>query len=278
MSAPFRWALRRVPGAQQATRLASQAFVEATFPIPAHYDRILRVRPLAEKLGRAYLRSQVHDPEVRAKLTPQYGLGCKRPSFHNGYLATFNRPNVLLETASITEIGADAVHTSDGAQHRLDVLILATGFKVMDPENMPTYELRGVGGLSLREKWSNERLQAYEGVSVPQFPNHFNIFGPYGYNGSSYFALIEAQTAHIIRVLSHARKVGAERVEVTQEANDRFSSTRTAMCRCARPPRWNRPSAVGDSTWMTTRSAGGHAHRPSRQRGARTALPRRMRT
>ncbi len=222
LSTPFRWALRHVPGAQQVTRLVSQAFVEATFPIPAHYDRILRIRPLAEKLGRAYLRSQVRDPKVRAELTPQYGLGCKRPSFHNGYLATFNRANVLLETAPIREISADAVHTADGAVHQLDVLILATGFKVMDPENMPTYELRGVGGLSLRDKWSNERLQAYEGVSVPQFPNHFNIFGPYGYNGSSYFALIEAQTAHIIRVLSHARKVGADRVEVTQEANDRF--------------------------------------------------------
>jgi cation diffusion facilitator CzcD-associated flavoprotein CzcO len=222
LSTPIRWALRRLPGSQTAARLASQAFVEMTFPVPAHYDRILHVRPIAEKAALAYLKSQVHDPITRDKLTPRYGLGCKRPSFHNGYLATFNRDNVDLETIPISHISAHAVHMADGRAHELDVLILATGFKVMDPDNMPTYRLRGVDGVDAAEWWSGHRLQAYEGVSVPGFPNYFTIFGPYGYNGSSYFALIEAQTAHILRVLKHARRKRANYIEVTQEANDRF--------------------------------------------------------
>ncbi len=222
LSAPLRWALRHIPGTQTVARLVSQLFVEATFPVPAHYDGILHARPLIEKAALAYLKSQVHDLNVRDGLTPRYGLGCKRPSFHNSYLATFNRDNVRLQTSPIAKIGPHAVHTDDGSAHELDVLILATGFKVMDPENMPTYTLRGVGGLDLTDWWTKHRLQAYEGVSVPGFPNYFTIFGPYGYNGSSYFALIEAQTAHVLRVLKHARKVQANRIEVTREANDRF--------------------------------------------------------
>jgi cation diffusion facilitator CzcD-associated flavoprotein CzcO len=161
-------------------------------------------------------------PEVREKLTPHYGLGCKRPSFHNSYLATFNRDDVHLETNSITHVDTHAVHTADGAVHEIDILILATGFKVADPGNMPTYRLHGRGGVELEQWWDENRLQSYHGVSVPQFPNHFSIFGPYGYNGSSYFALIEAQSAHIMRLLERARATGSNYVEVTPEANQRF--------------------------------------------------------
>ena len=222
LASPMQWMLEHLPGSRSAVRLASQLFVEATFPIPAHYEGRLHVRALAERAALAYLKSQVTDPLTREKLSPRYGLGCKRPSFHNSYLATFNRQNVFLETTPISHVTADAVHTTSDRAHDLDVLILATGFKVMDPDNMPTYTLRGVGGVDLTDWWEGRRLQAYEGISVPGFPNHFTIFGPYGYNGSSYFALIEAQTAHILRVLRHARRRSADYVEVTHEANDRF--------------------------------------------------------
>ncbi|MGI9123698.1 MAG: NAD(P)/FAD-dependent oxidoreductase, partial [Mycobacterium sp.] len=75
---------------------------------------------------------------------------------------------------------------------------------------------------TLSEFWETNRLQAYEGVSIPGFPNMFTVFGPYGYVGSSYFALIEAQTHHIVRCLKRARRAGATRIEVRHEANDRF--------------------------------------------------------
>lgn len=224
LTPPLQWALGRIPGTPSAVRLVSQLFVEATFPVPAHYEGRLHVRSTVERGARAYLASQVKDPRIREKLSPRYGLGCKRPSFHNSYLSTFNRPDVFLETTPISHVTSDAVHTAGGRAHQLDALILATGFKVMDPDNTPTYSLRGIDGVDLTDWWESRRLQAYEGISVPGFPNHFTIFGPYGYNGSSYFALIEAQTAHILRVLGRARKRKADYVEVTQEANDRFFS------------------------------------------------------
>ncbi|RMI35431.1 flavin-containing monooxygenase [Nocardia stercoris] len=218
---PARLALR-VPGGRALTRLLSQTYVEFTFPLAAHYHRSLPTAAIGERTGLAHLRRQVKDPAVRAALTPNYALGCKRPSFSNDYLATFNRSNVLLETSAITEITPTGVRTANGVEHAAEVLILATGFKVMESGNMPTYELRGVGGRDLETWWDENRLQAYEGVSVPGFPNFFSIIGPYGYNGASYFTLIENQTRHILRCLRHARSRNAARIEVTVEANDRF--------------------------------------------------------
>ncbi len=80
---------------------------------------------------------------MRDKLTPRYAVGCKRPGFHNTYLATFNRDNVSLVTEPIDKITGSGVATTDGETHEVDVLILATGFKVMDPDDVLTYPVSG---------------------------------------------------------------------------------------------------------------------------------------
>ncbi|WP_409497410.1 flavin-containing monooxygenase [Amycolatopsis sp. cmx-11-12] len=219
---PVRLAMRRLPGAKRLSRLASQALVELTFPLAAHFHKLLPTAGAGERIGLAHLRRAVKDPETREKLTPRYALGCKRPSFSNDYLQTFDREDVTLETTSIDAITESGVRTVDGTEHPVDVLVLATGFKVFEKGNMPAFTVRGAGGTDLEKFWEENRFQAYQGVSVPGFPNLFTILGPYGYNGSSYFNLIETQTAHIMRCLRNARKTGATRVEVTNEANDRY--------------------------------------------------------
>jgi cyclohexanone monooxygenase len=221
LPAAARWAMR-IPGGKLVQRLLSQAFVEVTFPISANYFTVFPLAKRSAEAARGYLRQQVEDPDVREKLTPQYAVGCKRPGFHNTYLSTFNRDNVRLVTEPIDKITPYSVATTDGINHEVDVLILATGFKVMDTDNVPTYAVTGSGGRSLSRFWDEQRLQAYEGVSVPGYPNMFTVFGPYGYVGSSYFALIETQTHHIVRCLKRARRTGATRVEVTEEANARY--------------------------------------------------------
>jgi cyclohexanone monooxygenase len=219
---PLRWLMRRLPLGDLGARVASQTFVELTFPLPAHFNGLVPFAALAERAARAHLRRQVHDSVLREQLTPRYAVGCKRPSFHNEYLATFNRDNVLLETAPIQRVTKTGIRTEDGTLHKADVLILATGFKVFEHGNMPPFPIRGAGGVDLERWWDEHRFQAYEGVSVPGFPNFFTVLGPYGYNGSSYFNLIETQTRHILRCLKRARHRGATRVEVTREANDRY--------------------------------------------------------
>jgi cation diffusion facilitator CzcD-associated flavoprotein CzcO len=221
LPAPVRWAMR-IPGGKAVQRLASQAFVEVTFPVSAHYFTVFPLAKRAETIGRAYLRKQVDDPVVRDQLTPRYAVGCKRPGFHNTYLSTFNRDNVLLVTDPIDKVTPSAVATVDGCTHDIDVPVLATGFKVMDNDNIPTYPVTGRDGRSLARFWDDHRLQAYEGVSLPCFPNFFTVFGPYGYVGSSYFALIETQTHHIVRCLKQAKRWHANRIEVRKEANDRY--------------------------------------------------------
>jgi cation diffusion facilitator CzcD-associated flavoprotein CzcO len=221
---PLPWAARlamRVPGGMALQRLLSQAYVEVVFPLPAQYYTVFPMVRRAEAAGRAYLRKQVRDPVLRDKLTPRYAVGCKRPGFHNTYLSTFNRDNVRLVTEPVDKITGSGVVTAKGERHDADVLILATGFKVMDVDSA-TFALTGSGGRDLAGFWSENRLQAYEGVSVPGFPNFFCICGPYAYVGSSYFALIETQTRHILRCLMRAQRRSARRVEVKPEANDRY--------------------------------------------------------
>lgn len=214
--------LGAIPGLRQGARLASQAFVEATFPVLAHFHRWIPGTGALEVAARQYIRAQVSDPRTRDRLTPAYTLGCKRPSFHNSYLSTFNRDNVALETASIDAITPAGICTSDGVEHELDVLILATGFKVTDKDALPTYALTAADGTDLGEHWEAERFHSFQGVSTAGFPNYFTVFGPYGYNGASYFTLVENSAAHIVRVLDEARRRDADRAEVTAEAQERY--------------------------------------------------------
>ncbi len=215
-----RWAMR-VPGGMAVQRLLSQIYVELTFPLSAQYFTVFPLAKRAEAMGKAFLRREVDDPVLREKLTPRYAVGCKRPAFHNTYLSTYNRDNVDLITDPIDKITPAGVATVEGDLHEVDVLILATGFKVMDVDTL-TYDITGRDGLTLSRFWDENRLQAYEGISVPGFPNFFTVCGPYGFVGSSFFALIEAQTHHIVRCLKQAERRHATRVEVTQNANDRY--------------------------------------------------------
>ncbi len=185
-----RWLLEHLSGARPAAPLLSQVFVELNFPLAAHFYGVVPLADRGEKIARAFLAKHVHDPEVRDKLTPRYGLGCKRPSFHNEYLPAFNRANVELETAPIERVTEGGVLTSEG-EHELDVLILATGFKVLE-QIFPIY---GTDGVELDEWWDENRMQAYEGISVPN-SRFFHIIGPYGFNGASFFLLVESDAPH----------------------------------------------------------------------------------
>ena len=124
--------------------------------------KVPSLRLKGEGAGRKHLLAVV-DPDVREKLTPEYTLGCKRPSFSNEYLPTFNRSNVRLETAAIESITPTGVRTADGLEHPLDVLVCATGFKTFETDNLPPFEVRGCGGVSLGEWWDDEPLPGLRG-------------------------------------------------------------------------------------------------------------------
>ena len=216
--------MARIPFLQRLVHRVTTGIVEFILIQGAlHYSMFpLAVRGI-ELQCKAFLRSQVSDPETRRKLTPDYDFGCKRPSISNHYLRAFDRDNVELITDPIERITERGVRTADGREREVDVLVLATGFRLQfDPENYRATPVRGRDGFDLAEHYQQHHLKAYESISMPGLPNHFMIFGPYGWTGASWHVLVETASRHIVRVLSEARRRGAAEVEVSQEATDRY--------------------------------------------------------
>ena len=179
---------------------------------------------MVERSGVKFLKSQVNDPEVRDEAHPALRLGLQAARLlATTTCATFNRDNVTLETTPIAGgRRRRASVTADGDGVRIDVLVLATGFKVFERDALPPYALVGRTDRDLGELWDAEPLAGVPRRLAPGFPNFFTILGPYAYNGSSYFKLIEATSAHIVRVLSEARRRGAQEIEVTRTAHQHF--------------------------------------------------------
>ena len=214
----------RVPVTQRLTRFVCGLIMEFILVfLVVNYRRVSFLQRLIEEQNRRFLRVQVRDPELRRKLAPDYGMGCKRPSVSNDYLRTFNRENVELVTDRIERIPPVGIRTADGVERPVDAIVLATGFRMAsDPENYRRTPVRGRSGFDLAEHYEENRLRSYEGISMPGLPNHFMIFGPYGWTGASWHVLVQTASRHIVRVIREARRRGATEVEVTEEATDRF--------------------------------------------------------
>jgi cation diffusion facilitator CzcD-associated flavoprotein CzcO len=156
---------------------------------------------LFEAAARQHLAKQVPDPELRARLTPTYRIGCKRILVSDDYYPALTRPNVELVTEAITEVRADTLSTADGQERQFDVLICGTGFNATRP---PVARLiHGRGGVPLDQAWS-PHLEALHGSTVAGFPNLFLLVGPntaLGHNSIVY--IIEAQLHYIVQALAH---------------------------------------------------------------------------
>ncbi|MFR9750258.1 flavin-containing monooxygenase [Nocardia sp. 004] len=225
---PVRRMFERVPLTQQVARLVNTSLLEALMVVGVlHFKQVRLMNKGVSVLAKAHLRAAVRDPETRRKLTPDYDFGCKRPTFSNRYFPTFNRPHVRLETNSIDHIEPDGIVTADGHKTEIDTLILATGFNLWDV-NFPAIEIIGREGVNLGKFWRDNRFQAYEGITVPKFPNFLSLNSPYSYSGLSYFTTIEAQMKHMGRLFGELRKRGATTFEVTERANAEFLDRVTA--------------------------------------------------
>ena len=222
LSPRFQRALRRFPFLHTAMRWSANLVVELMLGLGfVRYTRFPWIFRSIERQLVKFVRAEVDDPELQEKLIPDYPYFCKRPSFSNTFHATFNRPNVDLVTEPIQRVTKDGIVTADGKERATDVLVCATGYQVFNRKCVPGYEIIGRDGRNLGELWEKERFQAYEGATVPGFPNLFLYMGPYSTAGISYFTMIDTQTKHMTRCLREARRRGADYIEVRQEAHDR---------------------------------------------------------
>ncbi|QIS20872.1 flavin-containing monooxygenase [Nocardia terpenica] len=219
---PVQELFARAPLTQKVARLANTGVLELLMVVGVlHYKQAKLTNRGAALLAKAHLRAQVRDKETRRKLTPDYDFGCKRPTFSNTYFKTFNEPHVRLETNAIDHLEADAIVTADGHRTEIDTLILATGFNLWDV-NFPAIEIIGRDGVNLGKFWRDNRFQAYEGITVPKFPNFLSLNSPYSYSGLSYFTTIEGQMKHMGRLFGEMFRRGEQVFEITEQANARF--------------------------------------------------------
>ena len=120
------------------------------------------------------MRSQLNDPQLRAKAWPDYTFGCKRILFSSSYLPTLERANVELVSDAIASISAEGIVSDDHALHEIDCIIWATGFKTND--FMLPMAITGRDDVELGEYWSGG-AHAHLGMCVPGFPNMFTPTG-----------------------------------------------------------------------------------------------------
>ncbi|MGB0920453.1 MAG: flavin-containing monooxygenase [Alphaproteobacteria bacterium] len=213
----------RFPALQKAARWIVESLLE-TMLVSAllHARQLPFLARQGEGMAKKHLAKQVADPVLRQKLTPDYSFGCKRPTFANDYYPTFTKPNVELVTDTISHIEPDAIVTKDGKRRPIDTLILATGFNLWEKGNFPAFDVVGKQGVELGSWWQKNQYESYEGITVPGFPNLFNLHSPYSYSGLCYFSTIESQMAHMERCLTAMRQAGASTFEVTDAAKDEF--------------------------------------------------------
>jgi len=173
-----------------------------------------------EKLARKHLESQVPDPELREKVTPDYAIGCKRILPSNEWYRAITEPNVELVTDGIEEVRPEGV-VAGGRLVELDTLVWATGFYVTD---IPLAAIvQGRGGKKLSDVWGRSP-QAYRGTAIPDFPNLFLLVGPNtGLGHNSIVFMIEAQIRYVLDALRAMRERGARRVEVRREAFEAYN-------------------------------------------------------
>ncbi|SPM33116.1 Predicted flavoprotein CzcO associated with the cation diffusion facilitator CzcD [Mycobacterium rhizamassiliense] len=205
----------RHPAAAQKLRdEAFDAYESSSFDVDAEQTRE------ATELARSYLMRKVTDPELRAKLTPDYPVGCKRPLMSREWYPTFALPNVSLETSAIAELTERGVRTADGVEHRVDTIIYGTGFKAAD--YLASIDVYGSGGRHLRDDWS-DGAEAYLGTLVAGYPNFFTLYGPNTNGVNSIIYIHEAQTTFVRHLLDVMGQRGARAIEVTRDAQRRYN-------------------------------------------------------
>jgi cation diffusion facilitator CzcD-associated flavoprotein CzcO len=202
----------RFPALQRAVRAGVYAGRELLVPGLAYRPKLMG---LLEKVARGHLAKQVPDPDLRARLTPGYAIGCKRILPSNRWYPAITKPNVDLVTDGIDHVRPDGIVTTTGELRQVDTIVFATGFHVTDIRI--ARRITGRGGRTLDAEWAGSP-RAYRGTAVAGFPNLFFLVD------NSIVFMIEAQLAYVMDALEHMRRRGATRLEVKPEAEAAYNA------------------------------------------------------
>jgi cation diffusion facilitator CzcD-associated flavoprotein CzcO len=220
----------RIPATQRVLRWFTDSVYEVMVSIGVvHFKKFHgRGNISAADLSKLHRFITIRDKDLRRRLTPDYDFGCKRPTFSNGYYRAFTRDNVHLQDAGIDHVQSDGIVGKDGTKIEIDTLVLATGFDLWEA-NFPAIEVIGRDGRNLGKWWRETRFQAYQGVSMPYFPNFLSLAGPYAFLGLNFFNTMEYQMRLMDRLFDEVQRRGATTFEVSEEANTRYLDRMTEL-------------------------------------------------
>ncbi|MEJ2886091.1 flavin-containing monooxygenase [Actinomycetospora aeridis] len=209
----------RHPRAHRAYRAAMYATLESR--AVGFQTNPALLRPV-EWLATQHIKASIDDPELVAKLTPDYSIGCKRVLVSNDYYPALARPDVDVITGGVREVRGSSIVDGDGTERDVDVIIYGTGFHVTDA--FDGLEITGRGGRTLREVWAAGGMATHLGITVTDFPNLFFLLGPNtGLAHNSVVFMIECQARYVAQAISavHATGMGGldVRAEVQQRSN-----------------------------------------------------------
>lgn len=217
---------RRLPLVQKAVRGAVY-WGRELYVVPFKRRRFRRI---PERMALRHLAKQVTDPELRAKLTPDYEIGCKRILLSDEYYPALQQPNVELVTDAVVEVRPHSVITADGREHPVDTIVWGTGFRVTE---MPfSHLVRGRDGRCLGDLWREHGVQGLRGTTVAGFPNLFKLVGPNtGLGHNSIVFMIESQLAYVMDALATMDARGATVLDTRPEAQAAFNEEVQARMR-----------------------------------------------
>jgi len=208
---------RRLPLTQRALREA----MYYTFELAGFAERNPRAMGGFQRIARRHLERSVADPRLRAALTPDHTLGCKRILFSNDWYRALTQANVELVPHAVTEVRPHGLVGADGVERPADTLILGTGFGITE---MPiAARVTGRDGRTLDETWGGSPT-GYLGTVISGFPNFFMILGPNVGNGhTSATVLIELQMQFAIDALKVMERDGVASADVRPAVQDSFN-------------------------------------------------------
>ncbi len=195
------------------------AFNEAKNP---HFlVRLFGLGKTIEEAIKEQFDEQVTDPIMREKLWPDYPIGCKRVVISDDYYPALMRDNVTVETRAIKKITKTGIQTNDGQDHKFDTIIYGTGFE--STEFLAPLEIKGENETSLNQAW-HDGAEAYLGMTMPDFPNFFMLYGPntnLGHN--SIIFMLECQMNYILGALKMLEEKKAHHLNLRQDKMQDFS-------------------------------------------------------
>jgi 4-hydroxyacetophenone monooxygenase len=173
----------------------------------------------------SYIERELADrPDLIAMSTPDYPAYGKRPLIDHGWYRALRRDDVELIDGGLREIRGSTLIGRDGQERQADLIVFATGFQTL--RMLGPMEVRGQGGVRLRDVWGEDDARAFLGVAVPDMPNFFMLFGPNtstGHGGSA-FLTTEMQVRFVMQLVKAMLEQHIGVLEVRKDAHDTYNA------------------------------------------------------